>query len=271
MNVNSLKRALIIFAFVAPMIFMLFAVQRGRSLMKQKDVIFSQVVVNTLTNWGKTHTTEPLRSVDLDSVLTNITLVTPLTSVQKSKLIEAVKGFYKCYSQTSFEGFKEYRLQLPYEVDTNKLELLLKVFAHGYQRTGDSEKDIEAVWHYYASSNIISQVDPSSIKITVELLDSRDKGIFKKAYGQITNANVGVLFFPQIIINHPTAHEIYERSHEKQILHATVEQYVETTGDKFTTGPTPNPLYVSFYWDDDHGQWRPYQMAKLLGWYKTTF
>lgn len=271
MNLNSLKRGLILFAFAAPVFLMLIAVRRAHLQTEKKDAVFSQVVVSTLTNWGNTYKTVPLSSIDIGSALTNITLATPLTLVQKTELIVAVKGFYKCYGQSSFEGFKAYRLQLPYEVDTNKTQLLLRVFAHGYQHTGDSENDIKAVWHYYASSNVISQVDPRSIKITVEMLDAKEKGIFKKAYGQITNANVGVLFFPQIIINHPTAHEIYERNHNRGILHATVEQYVETTGDKFTTGPTPNPLYVSFYWDEDHGQWQPYQMAKVLGWYKTTF
>lgn len=189
-------------------------------------VAFDQAIEEKLKIWKASDETVPVDLLDLDRALTNITSTVSLTPLQKSQLIKSIKGFYRCYTQSSFEGFKEYRLGSPYEINTNTINILLNVFAPEYKRVGDTAEDLKAAWYHYAATNVISRVDPSSIKVTVEMLNDKTKGLIIKARSQFTNVNAAVLVFPQAVITHPTAHEIFDKDHVG-ILHATVEQFVK--------------------------------------------
>ena len=64
---------------------------------------------------------------------------------------------------------------------------------------------------------------------------------------------------------HPTAKEIFRR--DRKVLNATVEQFIVSSANPASV----DPLFVSFYWVEDLGQWLPYEVGRITGDFRILF
>jgi hypothetical protein len=253
------KRFLILFFFFAPTIIILSLVIYRMSTQETDIAKFGKFVDATLKKWN-TRSTVAVTNLDYNLLReTAVESTMPLTEDQKTKLLDSLTGFWKCYSQTNFEKFREFRLNTPYEIDEKVLDTLKFAYPKSYQPPATKDSELEQAWGYYSGTNCIVRIDTNSIKITVGYLTDRRQGIFKSANAELQGAAVG--YMPELVIARPTAKQIYAK--DGKVLYATVEQFVifNTDTDQVC------PLFVAFYWADSLKQWMPYEMAKIAcGW-----
>ena len=262
MNTKFIGKMAVAIAFLLPAVLIMVSVSRIRNIQRAKEQVFQKRAEAAFERWESEHRDRMIPISGLNSgALTNLSTTLKLTAAQKDGLVTAVMDFYHCYGVGTFEAFRAFRLSTPYELDTNSLANLQFCLPKGVELPEEPLQQLAVFWKHFVGTNRLLKVSPGSIKITIGSITDKHQGIYSKATNYVAEAAIGYL--PRVVIVHPTAKEIFQR--DGKVIHATVEQFVMTSANPDSV----DPLFVSFYWVDELGQWLPYEIARLTGDFRT--
>lgn len=181
-----------------------------------------------------------------------------LSGTRRDKLLDKIRAFYVCYSNTNFENFKHLRLEQPFRIGTNLTSFLQDVAKQRHMKAPtDEEQQAKLGWELMNGTNRITNLDMDSV--TLSCFETRQ---FNNSYLQISISqlpNAAVLCWEDYIVNLPTPEDL--GSNGQVVSFFSLEQFVRFNGKLQRAA---NAMKVIGYWDEVRSDWILWKLCLLL-------
>jgi hypothetical protein len=253
------RRLLTISLFVVPTVVLVLLVFAARERWRKGQAQIVQEVRSAEKGWGRVQTTaveDALAGGALEARLRP--QMAQLSEEKRKKLLDKVRDFHFCYSNTNFDGFRRLRLEQPFKVGTNLIVFLQEVAAQGRTKLPmlDQEK-ARLGWQLMNGTNMLTHVDVSSMLLTFFQTRHFDNSYLKISISGLPDA--AVLCWEDYIINLPTPQDLSTNGHE--VSYFSLEEFVRFNGK---LQRAPNAMKTIGYWDPGSADWILWEMCLLL-------
>lgn len=204
--------------------------------------------------------TRPLSASDYGRVVReqSSAISKELSTLQLERLLVKADEFYTCYSSGRFEEYKRFRINGEYSVGA--------AFAGAVRRNASekgivlkSEEDLlRWAWEHYNGTNKISQVDSSSIRLSIARRNDSGRDLLRPSIGR--SNQLAAICWEGAVVYTPDLGELLKR--DGKVTYATLESFVRF--DQIVNNGPATPLRLICYWDPERQDWMPLAMCTTV-------
>jgi hypothetical protein len=192
------------------------------------------------------------------------TNVTSLSEGQRQKLYERIDKFYACYSSAEFQAYKRFRLDAPYSVPSNYAAIIRPLATREHVSLDGDEALLRYAWQHFNSTNRLTGVDRSSIRLSVVNSADLQSSIYRPSVAGFPES--AVICWEGAVKYSDSPQDLIKKN--GSVLLFALDLFVRFNN---LTRATATPLRLLAYWDPQNEDWRPLALCSpvQVGGYET--